>query len=80
MKRQGFTCAPAIVQQLGTILRDLNRAGTTILLVEPNARMALRLSHRAYVLANGRIAGTGTGQELLRDPTVQRTYLGNLAA
>ncbi len=72
--------APAIVQQLGMILRNLNQAGTTILLVEQNARMALRLSHRAYILANGRIAGTGTGRELLQDPAVQRTYLGNLAA
>lgn len=71
--------APVIVQQLGTILRDLNRAGTTILLVEQNARMALRLADRGYILANGRIAGTGTGQELLMDPAVQRTYLGNLA-
>ena len=72
--------APVIVQQLGTILRDLNRAGTTILLVEQNARMALRLADRGYILANGRIAGTGTGQELLMDPTVQRIYLGTLAA
>ena len=72
--------APVIVAQLGTILRDLNGAGTTILLVEQNARMALRLAHRAYILANGRIAGTGTGQELLQDPAVQRTYLGSLAA
>jgi len=72
--------APAIVQQLGAILRELNRAGSTILLVEQNARMALRLADRAYILANGRIAGTGTGQELLLDPAVQRTYLGSLAA
>ena len=68
--------APAIVQQLGGILRDLNRSGTTILLIEQNARMALRLAHRAYILANGRVAGTGTGAELLDDPAVQHHYLG----
>ena len=68
--------APAIVQQLGGIIRDLNAAGTTILLVEQNARMALRLAHRAYVIANGVIARTGTGTELLHDPAVGEAYLG----
>jgi branched-chain amino acid transport system ATP-binding protein len=68
--------APAIVQQLGGIIRDLNVAGTTILLVEQNARMALRLAHRAYVIANGVIARSGTGAELLTDPAVQEAYLG----
>jgi branched-chain amino acid transport system ATP-binding protein len=72
--------APAIVQQLGGILRDLNRAGATILLVEQNARMALRLADRAYVMANGRIAVSGTGAELLQDAAVQEAYLGGLAA
>ena len=68
--------APAIVQQLGGIIRDLNRDGATILLVEQNARMALRLAHRAYVIANGVIARTGSGAELLDDPAVQEAYLG----
>ena len=68
--------APAIVQQLGRIIRDLNRGGTTILLVEQNARMALRLAHRAYVLATGKVTRTGTGQELLDDPAVKASYLG----
>ncbi len=68
--------APAIVQQLGGIIRDLNRDGTTILLVEQNARMALRLAHRAYVIANGVIGRTGTGAELLTDPAVLEAYLG----
>ena len=72
--------APAIVQQIGGIMRELNAAGTSILLVEQNARMALRLAHRAYVLANGRIARSGTGRELLADPAVQDAYLGGLAA
>jgi branched-chain amino acid transport system ATP-binding protein len=68
--------APTIVQQLGRIIVELNRTGTTILLVEQNARMALRLANRAYVIANGVIARTGTGAELLHDPTVQEAYLG----
>jgi branched-chain amino acid transport system ATP-binding protein len=72
--------APAIVQQLGRIIRALNAEGTSILLVEQNARMALRLAHRGYVLANGRITRTGTGAELLADPAVQDSYLGGLAA
>jgi branched-chain amino acid transport system ATP-binding protein len=72
--------APAIVQQLGGIIRDLNRDGTTVLLVEQNARMALRLAHRAYVMATGRIAQSGTGEELLNDPAVHQTYLGGVAA
>lgn len=70
--------APAIVQQIGGIMRELNAGGTSILLVEQNARMALRLAHRGYVLANGRVIRTGTGQELLADPAVQDAYLGGL--
>ena len=72
--------APAIVQQLAQIIRALNRDGTTILLVEQNARLALRLAHRGYVMATGRITQTGTGQDLLHDRAVVETYLGGLAA
>ena len=68
--------APNIVKQLGRIILDLNAAGTTILLVEQNARMALNLAHRAYVLSTGLVARTGTGKELLNDPAVRETYLG----
>ncbi len=68
--------APAIVQQLGGIIRGLNQDGSTILLVEQNARMALRLANRAYVIVNGVIARTGTGAELLGDAAVQEAYLG----
>lgn len=70
--------APTIVQQLGRIIRELNADGTTILLVEQNARMALRLAHRAYVLSAGLVARTGTGRELLDDPAVRDLYLGGL--
>jgi branched-chain amino acid transport system ATP-binding protein len=72
--------APTIVQQLGRVIGDLNKAGTTVLLVEQNARMALRLAHRAYVLATGLVARTGTGEELLHDPAVREMYLGGVSA
>jgi branched-chain amino acid transport system ATP-binding protein len=72
--------APAMVQHLGRIIADLNSDGTTILLVEQNARMALRLADRAYVMATGRIAGSGTGRELLDDPAVHEAYLGGTIA
>lgn len=72
--------APAIVQQLGGIISDLAKTGTTILLVEQNARMALRLADRAYVLATGRVTRTGTGAELLDDPAVTASYLGGHVA
>jgi branched-chain amino acid transport system ATP-binding protein len=68
--------APTIVQQLGQIIRELNQSGTTILLVEQNARMALRLAHRAYGLATGLIRREASGQELLNDPVVREMYLG----
>ena len=68
--------APTIVQQLGRVIRELNSSGTTVLLVEQNARMALRLAHRAYVLSTGLVVRTGTGDELLHDPTVRDMYLG----
>lgn len=72
--------APTIVQQMARIVRRLNEGGTTILLVEQNARLALRLANRAYVLATGQVARSGTGRELLDDPSVQETYLGGHAA
>ena len=72
--------APTIVQQLGRIIRELNEGGTTILLVEQNARMALRLAHHAYVLSTGLVVRAGTGAELLADPAVRDMYLGGITA
>ena len=72
--------APTIVQQLGRIIRSLNEQGTTILLVEQNARMALKLAHRAYVMATGRVVRTGTGSDLLHDMSVRDMYLGEASA
>jgi branched-chain amino acid transport system ATP-binding protein len=68
--------APLIVQQIGRIISDINRTGATILLVEQNARMALKLAHRAYVLATGRVVRSGAGSELVNDPAVKESYLG----
>ena len=68
--------APILVEQIFDIIRDLNKNGTTILLVEQNARMALSIAARAYVLETGRIVTTGTGEKLLRDDSVRKAYLG----
>ncbi len=69
--------APRIVQQIFQIIKQLNAAGMTILLVEQNARMALKISHRAYVLETGNIRLTGAGPELLQNEEIQRSYLGH---
>ena len=72
--------APMIVTQIFRTLRDLKTEGKTIFLVEQNARRALQLADRAYVLERGAIALEGPAQELLEDPEVQRTYLGRRTA
>jgi branched-chain amino acid transport system ATP-binding protein len=69
--------APRVVQQIFQIVRQLNQEGMTILLVEQNARMALKVSHRAYVLETGKIRLTGEGQALLANPEIQAAYLGH---
>ena len=68
--------APVLVRDIFQILRDINRAGTTILLVEQNAHMALSIASRAYVLETGRIILSGSGKELLGDQRVKEAYLG----
>ncbi len=68
--------APILVEQIFEIIQSLNRKGTTILLVEQNAEMALQISHRAYVLESGRVVLTGTGEELAENPDVKKAYLG----
>jgi len=68
--------APTIVLEIFRIICSLNGRGTTILLVEQNAREALRISHRAYVLDTGRVILTGTGEELLSNEEVKRAFLG----
>ena len=68
--------APILVEQIFDIVRELNQHGTTILLVEQNANMALSVAHRGYVLETGQIVATGTGAELLEDEAVKKAYLG----
>lgn len=68
--------APILVEQIFEIIGRLHKAGTTILLVEQNAKMALSIADRAYVLETGRIVNSGTGAELLHDDSVRRAYLG----
>ncbi len=68
--------APIIVQEIFRIIAEINRLGTTVLLVEQNTRQALSLSRRGYVLENGHIALEGSGAELLDNEHVRRAYLG----
>ncbi|HRE54842.1 MAG TPA: ABC transporter ATP-binding protein [Candidatus Competibacter sp.] len=68
--------SPRLVQEIFRIIEDINRAGTTILLVEQNANMALRIASRAYVLETGSVILAGTGRELLGDARVKEAYLG----
>jgi len=70
--------APVIVEVIFETIKRLNEEGTTILLVEQNAAMALQVAHRGYVLKPGSVALPGTGQELLRNEQVRKTYLGEL--
>ena len=68
--------APILVEQIFDIIRQLHKAGTTILLVEQNAQMALSVADRGYVLETGKIVATGTGDELLHNAAVKKAYLG----
>jgi branched-chain amino acid transport system ATP-binding protein len=68
--------APMLVQQIFSIVAEINRRGTTVLLVEQNAQQALQLAHRAYVLETGRIVKSAPAADLLDDPQVRAAYLG----
>jgi len=68
--------APLLVQEIFDIIRDINQKGTTILLVEQNASMALQVANRAYVMETGTITLSGTGTELMRSEDIKKAYLG----
>jgi branched-chain amino acid transport system ATP-binding protein len=68
--------SPILVETIFQIIQDINRQGTTILLVEQNARMALRAAHRGYVIQTGRIVLQDSGANLLKSDVVRKTYLG----
>ena len=68
--------APILIEQIFDIVRELHAVGTTILLVEQNAQMALSIASRAYVMETGKITLSGTGDELLHNDEVRKAYLG----
>ncbi len=68
--------SPILVEEIFNIIKDINSQGTSILLVEQNAQMALSISHRAYVLETGRIVLSGTAREIAENPQVKAAYLG----
>ena len=68
--------APILVEQIFDIIRELHKAGATILLVEQNAQMALQVANRAYVLETGKITLSGSGKELLESDSIKKAYLG----
>jgi branched-chain amino acid transport system ATP-binding protein len=68
--------APMLIQQIFSIVTEINEQGTTILLVEQNAQQALSRAHRGYVMETGRIVKAGSGADLLHDPAVKEAYLG----
>ena len=76
MDEPSMGLAPILVQEIFSIIRDINQQGTTILLVEQNANMALRVAHRGYVLETGCVALQGSAQELRENPQVKAVYLG----
>ena len=76
MDEPSMGLAPILVDEIFEIIKTLHKAGTTILLVEQNAQMALSVADRGYVLETGRIVTSGTGEELLKDESVKKAYLG----
>ncbi|MDO4939283.1 MAG: ABC transporter ATP-binding protein [Lachnospiraceae bacterium] len=76
MDEPSLGLAPLVVQDIFSIIRTINQEGVTVLLVEQNANMALKVADIAYVLETGVITMTGTGAELLSDPKVREAYLG----
>jgi len=76
MDEPSMGLAPLLVREIFETIKDINKAGTTILLVEQNASMALSIAHRAYVIETGSIVIAGTGEELAKSSEIQKAYLG----
>ena len=68
--------APLLVQEIFNIIKEINDSGTTVLLVEQNAKQALSIAHRGYVLETGKIVLSGNAAELLENDAVKKAYLG----
>ena len=76
MDEPSLGLAPLVVKGIFDIIQEVNRRGVTVLLIEQNANMALKIAHQAYVLETGRITLRGTGKELLANESVKKAYLG----
>lgn len=76
MDEPSLGLAPLVVQDIFSIIRQINSEGITVLLIEQNANMALKIADKAYVMETGRITMEGTGAELLADETIKEAYLG----
>jgi len=76
MDEPSMGLSPILVEEIFNIIKDINSQGTSILLVEQNAQIALSISHRAYVLETGRIVLSGTAREIAENPRVKEAYLG----
>ncbi|MGN0979703.1 MAG: ABC transporter ATP-binding protein [Candidatus Avoscillospira sp.] len=76
MDEPSMGLAPILVEQIFEIIKELHKAGTTILLVEQNAEMALKIADRAYVLESGAVSLSGTGKELAESDAIKKAYLG----
>ncbi|MCR5336217.1 MAG: ATP-binding cassette domain-containing protein, partial [Synergistes sp.] len=76
MDEPSMGLAPILVEQIFDIIGDMHKSGATILLVEQNARMALSVADRGYVLETGKVVTTGTGEELLSSSAIKKAYLG----
>ncbi|GAB1476053.1 ABC transporter ATP-binding protein [Bacillota bacterium] len=76
MDEPSMGLAPLLVREIFEIIKNINSEGTTVLLVEQNASMALSIAHRAYVLETGSIVITGTGEELAQSDRIRKAYLG----
>ena len=68
--------APIVVEEIFSVIRQINQRGRTVLLVEQNAQMALSTAHRAYVLETGSVTKSGDAKALLSDPGIKEAYLG----
>ena len=76
MDEPSMGLAPILVDEIFSIIKEINAEGTTVLLVEQNAKKALAIAHRAYVLETGKIVMEGSGKEFLNDERVKKAYLG----
>lgn len=79
MDEPSLGLAPLVVQDIFSIIKEINAGGMTVLLIEQNANMALQIAHHGYVLETGSITMSGTGKQLLQDDSVREAYLGKKA-